>query len=165
MFSQAMKSGLIRLGSVGRTAPAVAMSNQWPAAARAPTAAYFSTGGDRPFRILGIQQIALGSTDRAGLNKLWNDIFGLQKDSSHRLEKENVEEDILKVGAPKSPFVVEVDLMCPIDPEKSPKVRMSFKNTVAARCCGSRCYGIFANLLNLKSPTNFVYFVRFTFLP
>ena len=53
---------------------------------------------------------------------MWQDIFGLKAESTHRLEKENVVEDILKVGAAKSPFVVEIDLMQPIDPNKSPKV-------------------------------------------
>jgi lactoylglutathione lyase len=76
----------------------------------------------RPFTILGVQQIALGSTDKAGMDKLWIDIFGLKAESTHRLEKENVIEDILRVGAAKSPFAVEVDLMQPIDPDKSPKV-------------------------------------------
>ena len=81
----------------------------------------------RPFTILGVQQIALGSTDKAGMDKLWGDIFGFQAESTHRLEKENVIEDILRVGAAKSPFAVEVDLMQPIDPEKSPKVRFGDK--------------------------------------
>lgn len=53
---------------------------------------------------------------------MWQDIFGLKAESTHRLEKENVVEDILEVGAAKSPFVVEIDLMQPIDPNKSPKV-------------------------------------------
>ena len=53
---------------------------------------------------------------------MWQDIFGFKAESTHRLEKENVVEDILKVGAAKSPFVVEIDLMQPIDPNKSPKV-------------------------------------------
>lgn len=85
---------------------------------------HFSTDSNttRPFRILGVQQIALGSTDKQGTATLWQDIFGLQPHSTKRIEKENVEEDILKLGAAKSPFVVEIDLMQPIDPEKSPKV-------------------------------------------
>lgn len=74
----------------------------------------------RPFRVLGVQQIAIGCENRDPLNALWKDIFGFSVESSHRLESENVEEDILKVG--KAPFEVEVDLMCPIDPDKSPKV-------------------------------------------
>ena len=60
------------------------------------------------------------------MTTLWQDIFGLQPHATKRIEKENVEEDILKVGAAKSPFVVEIDLMQPIDPEKSPKVRYMY---------------------------------------
>ena len=93
-----------------------------------------TASSSRPFQILGVQQIALGTTDKEGTSKLWQDIFGLQPESSHRLEKENVEEDILKVGAAKSPFVVEIDLMQPIDPNKSPKVRLSrFKKGVLTK--------------------------------
>ena len=36
------------------------------------------------------------------------------------LEKENVIEDIVKLGP--APYEVEIDLMCPFDVEKSPKV-------------------------------------------
>jgi lactoylglutathione lyase len=38
-----------------------------------------------------------------------------------KMEKENVIEDILRVGVGET--AVEIDLMTPIDPEKSPKVR------------------------------------------
>ncbi|KAL7566938.1 hypothetical protein ACA910_017245 [Epithemia clementina (nom. ined.)] len=78
------------------------------------------TSSSRPFRILGVQQVAVGSEDRSALTRLWCDIFGLSASSTHRIEKENVEEDILQLGP--SPFKVELDLMTPIDPEKSPKV-------------------------------------------
>lgn len=74
----------------------------------------------RPFQVIGVQQIAIGSDSRSDLTLLWQDIFGLKPQSSHRIEQENVEEDILTLGTP--PFVVEIDLMTPIDPEKSPKV-------------------------------------------
>ena len=40
------------------------------------------------------------------------------------MEGENVDEDILRVGP--VPFEVEVDLMTPIDPEGSPKVRFGY---------------------------------------
>lgn len=83
-----------------------------------------TTSSDRPFRVLGVQQIALGSTDKDGLNKLWFDIFGLQPTKSVTLERENVSEDILQVGASKSPYKVEIDLMVPIDENKSPKVHV-----------------------------------------
>ena len=81
--------------------------------------AYMSTS-PRPFRVLGVQQIAIGSVERGPLKQLWQDIFGLQPSSTMKLEKENVEEDILKLGP--SPYEVEVDLMTPVDPNGKPKV-------------------------------------------
>lgn len=75
---------------------------------------------ERPFRVLGIQQIAVGASDKSELRKLWVDVFGLTVTGNYKSEKENVDEDIAVMGA--GPFKVEVDLMQPIDPEKSPKV-------------------------------------------
>lgn len=43
---------------------------------------------------------------------------------NHEQQKENVDEDILRIGAPGSPWTVELDLMQPIDPSKSPKVHI-----------------------------------------
>ena len=74
----------------------------------------------RPFKVLGVQQIAIGGEDKSKLEKFWVDIMGLAKVSSFRSEKENVDEDILSMG--KGAFAVEVDIMQPIDPTKSPKV-------------------------------------------
>lgn len=74
----------------------------------------------RPFRILGVQQIAIGGKDLQKLRYLWIEIFGLKKKGEFRSERENVEEDILEVGP--SSFPVEIDLMRPLDPEKKPKV-------------------------------------------
>lgn len=70
----------------------------------------------RPFKVLGIQQIAIGGEDKAALRSLWVDLLGLEVTGTYRAEKENVDEDILTVGG------VEIDLMQPIDPTKSPKV-------------------------------------------
>lgn len=75
---------------------------------------------ERPFRVLGIQQIAVGAADKSELSKLWVDTLGLTVTGNYRSEKENVDEDIAVMGS--GPFKVEVDLMQPIDPEKSPKV-------------------------------------------
>ena len=75
---------------------------------------------DRPFRVLGIQQIAVGGPDKGRLNKLWVDTFGLTKSGSFKSEKENVDEDITQAGT--GPLKVEVDLMQPLDPDKRPKV-------------------------------------------
>ena len=75
---------------------------------------------DRPFRVLGLQQIAVGSTDKQALRRFWIDILGLHPSGSYQSEKENVDEDIAEAGV--GPFKVEVDLMAPIDADKKPKV-------------------------------------------
>jgi lactoylglutathione lyase len=75
---------------------------------------------DRPFQILGVQQIAIGGLDKAALSRFWVDMLGLAYAGSYRSERENVDEDITRIG--RGPLAVEVDLMQPIDPEKSPKV-------------------------------------------
>jgi lactoylglutathione lyase len=82
----------------------------------------------RPFRILGLQQIAVGSTDKARLRKLWVDLLGAQLDGSYLSESENVDEDIAALG--KGAARVEVDLMQPIDPTKKPLVREPALNHV-----------------------------------
>lgn len=74
----------------------------------------------RPFRILGVQQIAIGHESKASLRGLWVDLLGAEVSGSYRSEKENVDEDILKLGAGAA--TVEIDLMEPIDAGKSPKV-------------------------------------------
>jgi lactoylglutathione lyase len=75
---------------------------------------------DRPFRVLGIQQIAVGGLDKGRLRKLWVDVLGLTPVGSFRSERENVDEDIAVAGA--GPLRVEVDLMQPLDADRSPKV-------------------------------------------
>ncbi len=75
---------------------------------------------DRPFRILGVQQIAVGSTDKMRLRKLWVDLLGLKPTGTFRSEGHNVDEDILTLG--RGPHAVEVDLMQPLDASRRPKV-------------------------------------------
>ena len=87
----------------------------------------FSTA-PRPFSILGIQQVAVGSLDKKPLSDLWGRIFGLEKVGSFSSESENVDEDIMKLG--KGPFAVEVDLMTPLDADKSPKVHSPALNHI-----------------------------------
>ncbi len=82
----------------------------------------------RPFRILGVQQIAIGGTDKGPLRKLWVDLLGLTPHGTYRSERENVDEDIVVVGA--GPFKVEVDLMQPINPEGKPRVHETPLNHV-----------------------------------
>ena len=74
----------------------------------------------RPFRILGVQQIAVGSVDKARLRALWVDCLGLAVEGNYRSERENVDEDIAVAGS--GPMRCEVDLMQPIDAGKSPRV-------------------------------------------
>ena len=83
---------------------------------------------DRPFSILGVQQIAVGGPDKRALRRLWVDTLGLELTGSFRSDSENVDEDIAVAGA--GPLKVEVDLMQPIDPEKRPKVHEPALNHV-----------------------------------
>ena len=76
---------------------------------------------NRPFKVLGLQQIAVGGTNKDRLRKLWVDLFGLSLGGSYRSESENVDEDIAFLG--DGPFRLEVDLMQPVDPEKTPRVQ------------------------------------------
>jgi lactoylglutathione lyase len=80
------------------------------------------------FRVLGVQQIAIGGLDKAPLSHLWSNLLGVPKIGDYKAEKENVDEDILKLG--KGPFAVEIDLMQPIDPEKAPKVHVPTLNHI-----------------------------------
>lgn len=74
------------------------------------------------FRVLGIQQIAIGGLDKTALARLWVDVFGLKKVKSFQSETENVDEDVLQLG--QGPYAVEVDLMQPLDPDRKPKVHL-----------------------------------------
>ncbi len=82
----------------------------------------------KPFRILGIQQIAIGGPDKQKLKALWVDMLGLTVKSTFVSERENVDEDICALGA--GPTAVEVDLMQPIDPDKKPAVHTTPLNHV-----------------------------------
>lgn len=83
---------------------------------------------NRPFRVLGIQQIAVGGPDKLRLARLWVDLFGLSVTGTFRSESENVDEDICALGS--GPFKVEVDLMQPLDPDKKPAVHATPLNHV-----------------------------------
>jgi len=76
---------------------------------------------DRPFKVLGIQQIAVSGLDKTRLRKLWVDTLGLELSGTYQSESENVDEDIAVVGT--GPLRVEVDLMQPLDPDKKPRVQ------------------------------------------
>ena len=82
----------------------------------------------KPFRILGIQQVAIGGPDKQRLRSLWVDMLGLTVKSSFVSERENVDEDICALGS--GPHAVEVDLMQPLDPDKKPAVHATPLNHV-----------------------------------
>lgn len=82
----------------------------------------------RPFKVLGIQQIAIGGLSKDKLKHLWVDMLGLQVTGTFQSEKENVDEDICTLG--QGPTKVEVDLMQPLDPEKKPVVHTTPLNHV-----------------------------------
>ena len=84
--------------------------------------------GDRPFRVLGVQQVAVGGRDQAALTRLWVDLLGVASRGTYTSERENVDEVICACG--KAPFDVEIDLMVPIDPEGRPRVHQPPLNHV-----------------------------------
>lgn len=75
---------------------------------------------ERPFKILGVQQIAVGHNDKTELRNFWVDMLGLRFSHTFTSENENVDEDICEIG--EGDFAVEVDLMQPLDPERKPRV-------------------------------------------
>ena len=83
---------------------------------------------DRPFTVLGIQQVAIGGRSKVKLRTLWVDMLGLELIGHFRSERENVDEDICTLGS--GPTRVEVDLMEPIDPEGKPAVHATPLNHV-----------------------------------
>ncbi|MFZ9993319.1 MAG: VOC family protein [Steroidobacteraceae bacterium] len=83
---------------------------------------------DRPFRILGIQQVAIGARDKQRLRHLWVNLLGLQLTGNYVSERENVDEDICAMGTGAAK--VEVDLMQPLDPEKKPAVHSTPLNHI-----------------------------------
>jgi len=74
----------------------------------------------RPFKVLGLQQIAVGGPDKHALRALWVDLLGLEVAGTFKSERENVDEDICQIG--EGPLKVEVDLMQPLDPDARPAV-------------------------------------------
>jgi len=82
----------------------------------------------RPFQVLGLQQIAVGAPSKDALRKIWVDMLGLTPKGNFRSEKENVDEDIAEAG--HGAYAVEVDLMEPIDPDAKPKVHEPALNHV-----------------------------------
>ncbi len=81
---------------------------------------------DRPFKVLGIQQVAIGGLDKTALSDLWTGLLGVEKVGDYVAESENVDEDILRLGS--GPHAVEIDLMQPLDPDVSPRVHVPTLN-------------------------------------
>ncbi|MDH1700243.1 VOC family protein [Comamonas terrigena] len=86
------------------------------------------TANIRPFKVLGIQQVAIGGTDKGRMKKLWVDMLGLEQTGTFQSERENVDEDILAMG--KGAMKVEVDIMQPMDIEKKPAVHATPLNHI-----------------------------------
>ncbi|MDX2051261.1 MAG: VOC family protein [Polyangiaceae bacterium] len=84
--------------------------------------------GERPFRILGVQQIAMGALDRSALTHLWVELLGLRRIGTYQSETENVIEDLLEVG--QGAARVEIDLMQPFDANRRPKVHEPVLNHI-----------------------------------
>lgn len=82
----------------------------------------------RPFKVLGIQQIAIGAPSKDRLRTLWVDMLGLEVTGNFVSERENVDEDICAIGS--GPFKVEVDLMQPLSMDKKPAVHTTPLNHV-----------------------------------
>jgi lactoylglutathione lyase len=82
----------------------------------------------KPFRILGLQQIAIGGPDKQRLKSLWVDVLGLEVKGTYASERENVDEDICALG--QGAYAVEIDLMQPLDPDKKPAVHLPPLNHV-----------------------------------
>jgi len=82
----------------------------------------------RPFKILGVQQIAIGGTDKQKLKTLWVDLLGFQYKDTFVSERENVDEDICAIG--KGAHEIEVDLMQPLDIDKKPAVHQTPLNHI-----------------------------------
>lgn len=82
----------------------------------------------RPFRVLGLQQVAIGGLDRGQLRHLWCELLGLELHGTYQSAAENVLEDILRVGPAAAP--IEIDLMQPLDPTRAPRVHEPALNHV-----------------------------------
>ncbi len=82
----------------------------------------------RPFKVLGIQQVAIGGASKERLRALWVDKLGLEVTGNFVSERENVDEDICAMGTGVNR--VEVDLMQPVDPDKKPAVHLTPLNHI-----------------------------------
>ena len=82
----------------------------------------------RPFRVLGLQQVAIGGREKQRLAELGVGLLGLAPKGRFVSERENVDEDICALG--HGAHAVEVDLMQPLDPERKPAVHATPLNHI-----------------------------------
>ena len=82
----------------------------------------------RPFKILGLQQVAIGALNKNEIKTLWHDMLGFTFKSNFISEKENVDEDIFTIGGGAHP--IEFDLMQPLDLDKKPAVHTTPLNHI-----------------------------------
>jgi lactoylglutathione lyase len=75
---------------------------------------------ERPFAILGLQQVAIGAADKRDLTRLWIELLGLARTGEYRSTAENVDEVIVRAGTGRQ--LCEIDLMQPLDPAAKPRV-------------------------------------------
>jgi lactoylglutathione lyase len=78
-----------------------------------PNQEHLMTASPRPFKVLGIQQVAIGGTDKQRMKTLWVDMLGLTQTGTFQ-------------GAHK----VEVDIMQPLDIDKKPAVHTTPLNHI-----------------------------------
>jgi lactoylglutathione lyase len=82
----------------------------------------------KPFRVLGLQQVAIGGPDKQRLRALWVDLLGLSVTGHYTSARENVDEDICTLG--QGVHAVEVDLMQPLAADAKPAVHLPPLNHV-----------------------------------
>lgn len=70
----------------------------------------------------------MGALEKDAMRAFWVDALGLAQVGEFQSENENVDEDILRIGA--GPSSVEIDLMVPLDAEKKPKVHSPALNHI-----------------------------------
>lgn len=78
-----------------------------------------ATKSERPFSILGVQQVAVGGSNLTALRALWVDLLGMNVEAEHTLPTENVREISLRGDDNTS---AQVHLMEPIDATRKPRI-------------------------------------------
>jgi len=78
--------------------------------------------------VLGVQQVAVGALDRRRLHRLWVDLFGLASRGEFRNQTENVDGELATIGV--GTFAVDLNLLEPLDPGRSPRPHLPALNHV-----------------------------------